>query len=145
MQTASGASPTSVARLHHEVAVSNFVLSIPSSSRATGDTTNYCVYPPRELPGNYKVRVQVAPFAGTNDVLELRIRVGGATFQSTDSTMGYQRVLSLATAIYATEGTMYVRDGLRGPIDIMWVDPTGAATDAALPEHCLYLDFEQIK
>ena len=129
----------------HEVPVSSFVLSIPSSSRATGTTGEYCVYPPRELPGSYKVRVQVAPFNATNDVLELRLRVGGATFQSTDATMSYQRVLSLVTGVYATEGVLYVKDGFRGPIGVAWVDPSGTAADASLPEHCLYLDFETIK
>jgi hypothetical protein len=54
-------------------------------------------------------------------------------------------VLSVATAVFATDGVMYIKDGMRGPIDVMWVDPTGIATDASLPEHCLYLDFEQIK
>jgi hypothetical protein len=132
-------------QVHHEVAETSFVLSIPSSSRAQGTTGSYAVYPPRELPGDYKVRVQVAPFVATNDVLELRIRVGGITFQSTDFTIGYQRVLSVLTGSYATEGVMYVKDGLRGPIDIMWVDPSGAATDASLPEHCIYFDFQTLK
>jgi hypothetical protein len=128
-----------------EEASTDFVLSISSSSRAQGTTGSYSVYPPRELPGDYKVHVQVVPFNATNDVLELRMRVGGATYQSTDYAMGYQRVLSVNTGVYATVGVLYIKNGLRGPIDIMWVDPTGAATDASLPEHCIYLDFETLK
>jgi hypothetical protein len=72
------------------------------------------------------------------------MRVGGATYQSTDAAQGYQQVLSIIPGYIATEGVMYVKDGFRGAIDIMWVDVSGTAVDALLPEHTLYLDFQQI-
>lgn len=131
-------------QVHHEVSCESFVLSVPSASRAAGTTGTYSVYPSREFPGKYKVRVQCIPFyTSANITLELRMRVAGATYQSTDNAQGYQRVLSTIPGYVATEGTLYVNEGIRGPIDVTWVDPSGTAT-GVLPEHTLYLDFQKI-
>jgi hypothetical protein len=134
-----------------------FTYTIHSSDRATGGSASaYSIYQVRELLGDWKATVRVAPFIANGNLdAELRIRGDGICHECSNPTDGWASILTIIPGttqyplmLYGSsnaEGMFIINGGLRGPIDVKWVAAHGApASTANFYEHSIHIYFEPI-
>jgi hypothetical protein len=131
-----------------------FSYTIHSRDRSSGTIDLYQINQFREVLGDWKVTVRVAPFitanalgVDPNGILELSVRGANIAHASSDASNGWCSVLSILPGAFGGEGIFFVSGGFRGPFDVKWED-TGAANLSAdttdFPEHSINLVFEPI-
>lgn len=120
-----------------------FTFTIRSRDRAAGGSVSkYTICQLREAQGDWEVRVRAGGFAcAPNKVTELQLRGAGLSQASSDYSNSWLSALTALPGVQAGEGTFFVSNGVRGSLDVRWVDTSTSATqvdETAFPEHVLH-------
>jgi len=126
-----------------------FTFAVHSRDRAAGTAVAYTLTQSREIVGDWRVTARVTPFAAniTDTTLELLVRAAGICNDSSDPSFGWCSVLTMVPAQgHATEGVFVVNGGLRGPLEIKWVNAaTGAEAGVTnCEQHAIHLYFDPL-